>query len=187
MLKILLLLFIVVPLVELTLLLKLADATTWEFTLGLVILTGVLGTLLARTQGWRTWQQIQQQLAAGQLPGDSILDAMLILVAGALLLTPGMLTDAFGLTLLVPFTRRLYRNWLKRRFRGSIQIRPTTRWEDSSGESEIIDSYVVDRTERADEDNRAKRSSAEGTAPRAPGTEDTTAKRISPKGDDDDE
>ena len=81
--KILLLLFIVVPLVELTLLLKLADSTTWEFTLGLVILPGIFGTILARSQGWRTWRQIQKQLSAGQLPGDSIVDALLILVAGA--------------------------------------------------------------------------------------------------------
>ena len=74
----LLLLFIVVPFVELALLLKLAEITSWLHTLLLVIVTGVLGTWLARSQGVRTYRKIQQSLSAGQMPTDSLLDAAMI-------------------------------------------------------------------------------------------------------------
>ncbi len=93
MLLILLLLFIFVPLVELALLLYLADTTSWQLTLGLVVATGVFGTALARSQGWRAWSRIRDELAAGRMPAEPLLDAVLIFVAGALLLTPGILTD----------------------------------------------------------------------------------------------
>lgn len=118
----LLVLFIVVPYVELTLLLALADATNWVVALGLVVLTGIVGAMLARAQGGSVWQRIRTELADGQLPAESLLDGALILVAAALLVTPGMLTDAFGLSLLVPYFRRFYRlalvRWFRRRFHG---------------------------------------------------------------------
>ena len=101
-------LFILVPLVELALLLYLADASSWQFTLLLVIATGVIGTLLAREQGWRTWTRIRDELAAGRMPADSLLDGVLIFIAGALLLTPGVLTDLLGISLLVPWCRACY-------------------------------------------------------------------------------
>ena len=115
----LLFLFIVVPLVELTLLLTIAKYTSVTFTLGMVLVTGVVGSILARSQGWAAYRRIHQEVAGGTLPKESLLDALMILVAGMLLVTPGVITDLFGLSLLIPPCRRLYRqwaaNWIRRR------------------------------------------------------------------------
>ncbi len=141
----LLLLFIAVPFVELAILLYLAELTDWKFTLALVIVTGFVGTWLARSQGFRTYWRIQQELASGRLPGDSLLDAVMIFVAGALLLTPGILTDIFGITLLIPFCRAYYRRRLVSWFKSHFTIRAVPQGVGRPlGKSEVIDSYVVD-------------------------------------------
>ena len=119
-----LLVLIVVPLVELTLLMVLADWTNWQTALALVLVTGVAGGLLIRHQGWRTLSRIQSELAAGQMPADALLDGVLILAAGVLLLTPGILTDLIGLFLLIPASRQLVKAYLGRRFRA--RFRSTT-------------------------------------------------------------
>ncbi|MHC4800030.1 MAG: FxsA family protein, partial [Planctomycetota bacterium] len=79
--------------------------------------TGIIGAWLARHEGLRTLTHIRSQLAAGQLPGDQMIDALLILVAGALLVTPGVVTDAIGFLLLIPPARAWVRNHLKKRFK----------------------------------------------------------------------
>ena len=139
----LLVLFVVVPLIELWLLLLLADYTEWYIALLVVIATGVVGTLLARSQGWRTFRRIQTEMSEGQLPTEALMDAAMIFCAGALLLTPGMLTDAFGMSLLLPFCRRWYRRrlmvWIRRHFKVEA-ITPA----EPVGRSKIVDSYVVD-------------------------------------------
>jgi UPF0716 protein FxsA len=147
----LLLLFIVVPFVELALLLKLAELTGWWHTLLLVIATGVVGTWLARSQGLRTYRKIQQSLAAGQMPADSLLDAAMIFVAGALLLTPGILTDLLGFSLLFPPTRKLYRGWLVKRFKARFTMHTSFRTGEPQQESEVIDSYVVEHRSETDD------------------------------------
>lgn len=148
----LLLLFILVPLVELVLLLYLADVLGWQHTLLLVIATGVAGTLLARSQGWRTWVRIRTELAAGQMPTESLLDAVLIFVAGALLLTPGILTDALGISLLVPWCRAGYRRrlvaWFKSRF--TIRTAGAGARNSPAERHEVIDSYVIGQEEKDD-------------------------------------
>jgi UPF0716 protein FxsA len=143
----LLVLFTVVPLVELALLLYLAELTDWRFTLGLVIVTGLIGTVLARREGFRTYRVIRQELAAGRIPGASMFDAVMIFIAGALLLTPGILTDAFGFTLLLPPCRAYYRRRLIAWFRSHF----TVFTDLSAGNGgyvrgrEVIDSHVVNR------------------------------------------
>ncbi len=112
----LLLLFTVVPMVELVLLLVLADHTSWYFTVALVLVTGIVGAALARWQGLRCVHRLQQQAAAGQVPADPLMDGLMILVAGALLVTPGVLTDLVGFALLAPpvrgaLKRRARRHW----------------------------------------------------------------------------
>ena len=144
----LLLLFILVPFVELWLLLWLADQTSWRHTLVLVIVTGIVGSLLARSQGWRTYTKLQRELAEGHMPGESLVDALMIFVAGALLLTPGILTDAFGLSLLIPFCRRFYRRKLVASFKSRFtlhQIAPG-QWTATSGRDNVVDCDVVDRS-----------------------------------------
>lgn len=139
-----------VPLVELTLLLWLAQYEGWLVTLGIVLFTGILGTLLARSQGFSTWQKIQSQMASGQMPGSAMADAAMIFAAGALLMTPGLLTDAFGFALLIPPCRE----WMKKRFlswaKSKFHIQATTTvdgethtYTSSPGRSEVVDSYVV--------------------------------------------
>ena len=104
----LLLLFVGVPLVELVLLVRIGEAIGFWPTVALVMATGVLGAALARAQGVATWARFRRTLAGGGMPGRELVEGALILVAGAVLLTPGILTDAAGFLLLVPpFRRRL--------------------------------------------------------------------------------
>jgi len=115
----LLLLFTVVPLVELWLLFAISSRTSPLFTIGLVVATGFLGAALARRQGWQAWLRIQQQLAQGQPPTNALVDGVLIILAAAVLITPGVLTDLVGFALLVPSIRATLRSrlasWLKTR------------------------------------------------------------------------
>jgi len=112
----LLLLFTLVPLIELSLLIELGRRINVGPTVALVIVTGVIGAALARHEGLRTLRNIQSDLGARRLPGDRMIDALLILIAGALLVTPGIITDAIGFGLLIPPARAVVRNHLKRRF-----------------------------------------------------------------------
>ncbi|MEM1271938.1 MAG: FxsA family protein, partial [Bacteroidota bacterium] len=93
----LLLLFVVVPLVELVLLIELGERIGFLNTVLLVFATGILGSSLARSQGMKLFRDVQTQLGAGRSPNDALIDGLIILVCGALLLTPGVLTDVFGL------------------------------------------------------------------------------------------
>ena len=140
----LLLLFITVPLVELILLLWLAKKTDPLFTLMLVIVTGIVGAWLARVQGWRTYRRIQQELSKGRMPTESLWDAVMIFVAGAFLLTPGVLTDLFGLSLLVPACRRYYQRRLVEWVKSNVTVQ-TYPPRTSPPTDQIIDSYVIDR------------------------------------------
>ena len=110
----LLVLFVFVPLVEFYILFQLATWTDFRTTVALVIVTGVLGAWLAKRQGLSTLLKIQRDLSEGRLPGQAMMDGAMILVAGALLLTPGILTDLFGFSLLMPPCRSCYRKLLLR-------------------------------------------------------------------------
>ena len=117
----LLLLFTVLPVLELWLLLALGGAWGVGPTIGLVLVTGVLGAALARWQGFRALWRIRSELTSGRSPTDALLDGALILVAGAVLVTPGVITDAIGFALLAPMTRsgvkQLLRWWFARAVR----------------------------------------------------------------------
>ncbi|MHC4883840.1 MAG: FxsA family protein [Planctomycetota bacterium] len=111
----LLLLFIVVPLVELTLLFRLADVIGGGATVLLVILTGIVGSHLVRRQGTEVLRLIQSDLQEGKMPADRIFSGLLILLGGAFLITPGVLTDVVGFLLMVPGNRRFIISRLKER------------------------------------------------------------------------
>jgi UPF0716 protein FxsA len=111
------LLFVVVPVVELMLLVRLGQIVGLMPTLALVLLTGFTGAWLARAEGMRVFFQFQRELASGRLPGQAMLDGISVLVGGAFLLTPGVLTDFVGLSLLFPPTRR----WLQSRARKRLE------------------------------------------------------------------
>lgn len=115
----LLVLFTTVPLIELALLLWIGRHIGVLPTVLLIFVTGALGATLARHQGLTTWRRFQAASAAGRLPGQELVEGLLILLAGAVLLTPGVLTDAAGFLLLVPSVRR----WVVRRARAGLQTR----------------------------------------------------------------
>ncbi|MFW5843112.1 MAG: FxsA family protein [Spirochaetota bacterium] len=123
----LLLLFTAIPLVELYLLIEIGRWLGALPTIGIVLVTGALGAYLARMQGSSVWLQIQRKMEIGIFPGDEMIDGLLIVVAGALLITPGILTDLFGFGVLFPVTRVPIREWVKRRLsrmmdRGDVHI-----------------------------------------------------------------
>lgn len=115
----LLLLFTTVPLVELALLLWIGARIGVLPTVVLILVTGVAGAALARHQGLAAWRRFQRALAEGRLPGREVVEGLLILLAGAVLLTPGVLTDAAGFLLLVPPVRR----WIVRRAEARLRTR----------------------------------------------------------------
>ncbi len=137
-------LIILLPLVELALLLALGKYVGIEFTLGFVVLSGILGVAVLRFQSWQTWRSVQQSLAQGELPAESLADRLMLLLAGVLLIAPGVLTDIVGLTLLVPVCRRFYRHWLMAWFRRRVEVRFGKAGSlRDAGRPEVIDSYVV--------------------------------------------
>jgi len=106
----LLLLFTVVPALELFLLIQLGRYVGFWPTAALVLGTGVVGAWLARREGLKVLRAVNTEMAEGRMPTDHLLDGLLILLAGAVLLTPGLLTDAVGFVLLAPPGRRVIRN-----------------------------------------------------------------------------
>ena len=115
------LLFTAVPLLELYLLGKLAQYMGLGTTIALVLVTGVLGASLARVQGRQVLRDWQASLARGEVPQSGVTDALLVVVGGVLLITPGVLTDAVGLSLLLPPPRRLIGRMLVAYFRRKIE------------------------------------------------------------------
>lgn len=107
--------FTLIPVSEIYILITIGGQIGILPSIGLVILTGIVGASLARSQGLQTLGRIRDSFQQGVVPGEELLNALLIAIAGIVLLTPGFLTDAAGLFLLIPATRTLCREWLKRR------------------------------------------------------------------------
>ncbi len=123
----LLLLFIIVPAVELALLIEIGGRIGTLATLGIIAGTGLLGAALARHQGMGILKTIRQEMNAGRLPATSMIDGIMVLLAGAVLMTPGILTDALGFLILIPLTRKWIRvalwNWLQNAIQtGRVQV-----------------------------------------------------------------
>ena len=107
--------FTIIPVSEIYILIAIGGQIGILPSIGLVILTGLVGASLARSQGLKTLGRIRDSFQQGVVPGEELLNALLIAIAGIVLLTPGFLTDAVGLFLLIPTTQALCREWLKRR------------------------------------------------------------------------
>ena len=113
------LLFTILPSFELWLLFQVKEQLGLLETLWLVILTGIVGASMAKRQGLMVIQDLQEQSKKGIPPTQTLVEGVLVLVGGVLLVTPGILTDAFGFSLIIPFTRRLWapavRSWFGKR------------------------------------------------------------------------
>jgi UPF0716 protein FxsA len=124
---------LVVPIAELWVIVQVAQGVGVAPTLGLLVLVSVAGAWLLKQQGLATWRRLQETMRSGRMPTREVTDGALILLGGALLLTPGFISDATGLVLLVPFTRavvkaasrRLLGRYARRRWGGGTAVYET--------------------------------------------------------------
>jgi UPF0716 protein FxsA len=147
------LLFIVLPFVEILILVRIGMATTFWVPIAIVIVTGVVGTALARREGWKVLERMREDVRIGQMPADSLIDAFLVLLAGILFVLPGVLTDIVGIALLFPPSRALVKRgvaaWFKRNVELHVGRIRGGSWPDADGpvspdHDKIIDARVID-------------------------------------------
>jgi UPF0716 protein FxsA len=108
--------FTIIPFLEIALLIKLGGQIGVLNTLMIVIITALVGAQLARRQGVSTMLKVREAMNRGEVPAEEMMDAMIIFIAGILLLTPGFITDAAGILLLIPATRNAFKRWLRVKF-----------------------------------------------------------------------
>jgi UPF0716 protein FxsA len=116
-------LFIVLPLAELYVILKVGDAIGWQWTILILAADSVIGSLLLRSQGRAAWRRLNDALAAGRMPHREVQDGVLVVFGGAFLITPGFITDIIGLLLLLPPTRPLVRRLVMRALTRRVEKR----------------------------------------------------------------
>ena len=104
--------FTIIPVLELFILIEVGSYLGALNTIMVVIVTGFVGAYLARLQGFQTMNRVRESLNRGEMPTEGLIDALLILLAGIVLLTPGFLTDIAGLLILLPQTRARFKVWL---------------------------------------------------------------------------
>jgi UPF0716 protein FxsA len=132
MLPVLVVLFILVPIAELAVIIEVGSLIGVWLTIALLIADSVLGSMLMRSQGRAAWRRFNAALVEGRPPAREVLDGVLVIFGGALLLTPGFITDVFGLAFLLPPTRAVLRRLLVRRFAlrmVSTVARPREPWD----------------------------------------------------------
>ena len=115
-------LFIVVPIAELYVIVQVGQLIGIWPTLALLLADAILGSMLLKHQGRSAWRRFNEALAQRRFPGKEVADGVLIIIGGALLLTPGFLTDIFGLLLLIPPTRAVARRLLRRLTIGRFMV-----------------------------------------------------------------
>src|ERR671928_981844 len=112
----LVLLFIVVPIAELWVIIQVGQAIGVLWTIVLLLADSIVGSMLMRSEGRAAWRRFREAVASGRLPAREVLDGVLVIFGGALLVTPGFISDILGLLLLLPPTRAIARGVLVRRF-----------------------------------------------------------------------
>jgi len=158
------LLFTVVPLVELYLLIAIGRILGPVPTIGLVLLTGALGAWFARLEGARVIRSWQEALARQELPKDGVIDGFLIFIGGVLLITPGILTDIAGLSMVMPPTRRVIarfvRAWFERQIAsGHVQVYASGYNVGGSRDQDVIEveGEVVEVVRKPDDHGRLEK------------------------------
>ncbi|MCK4943126.1 MAG: membrane protein FxsA [Candidatus Aminicenantes bacterium] len=142
----LLFLFVMVPLVELSILIKLGKYLGTLNTILIIILTGILGAAFARSQGAGIISRIRNSLNQGQIPGDELIQGLLILAGGLMLITPGFITDLLGFSLILPYSRK----WYARMFLSYIEKKI------KSGHWQKHDIHVNNSNDESEEDSNHK-------------------------------
>jgi UPF0716 protein FxsA len=118
----LVLLFIVVPIVEIYVIIQVGQAIGALWTIALLIADSILGSMLMRSQGRAAWRRFNATIGVGRVPAREVVDGALVIFGGALLLTPGFVTDVFGLLFLLPPTRAGIRRLLAKRFAARLVV-----------------------------------------------------------------
>jgi len=122
MLPLLVLLFVLVPIVELYVIIQVGEQIGALPTIAILVADSILGSVLLRSQRRGVWRRFNETLATGRAPAREVLDGVLVIFGGALLLTPGFVTDIFGAAFLLPPTRAVIRKGLVRRFAGRLIV-----------------------------------------------------------------
>lgn len=150
----LLMLFIFVPVIEIYVLIKAGQHIGTMNTVALIILTGIVGASLAKSQGAQIIYEVRGSLNRGQLPGRELLQGAMILTGGILLLTPGFITDLFGFTLLIPLSRSFYTgialDYFKKKFRTGQWQSTSHSTHDDDADDVIIDHPKIDESSPED-------------------------------------
>lgn len=129
------LILVLVPIIELVLLYQLLERAGLFYALLLVLGTGVIGISLAKRQGMQAWKSVHTQMAGAQNPSQEIMNGVMILIAGAFLMTPGMITDTIGFLLLVPAIRRHVGTFAVRWFKTrTVRTFQASVWTTTSGD-----------------------------------------------------
>ncbi|HET6626827.1 MAG TPA: FxsA family protein [Nocardioidaceae bacterium] len=141
---VLVVLFVVVPLVEIYILIQIGQEIGVWWTIALLIADSILGSYLIKREGSRAWQALREALQSHRMPAKELADGALILVGGTLLLTPGFVSDVFGFFCILPFTRpvarRILTEFITRKFLGG----PRSRTRPRPGPDSVVRGEVVD-------------------------------------------
>ncbi len=153
---------LLIPLLEIATIVLVGQAVGPWWTFGALIALSVLGAWLVHREGRRTWHRLREALRRGQTPAKEVTDAALVLVGGAMLLTPGFLTDALGLFFVLPLTRPITRIWLQTVVAGRLlgqwsstgtstsSGRSTTGRPARSGGADVIEGEIVSDEDEPD-------------------------------------
>src|SRR3954464_2794509 len=137
--------FILVPLVEIYVIIQVGQAIGAWWTILLLVLDSIFGTWLIRHEGARAWEALRQALDSGRMPASELADGALILIGGTLMLAPGFVTDAFGILLILPFTRPIARRVLTRVVsRRLVVLAPDARRPGPGSQGPVVQGEVVD-------------------------------------------
>jgi UPF0716 protein FxsA len=129
-------LFIVIPAIEVAILIKIGTVIGFWPTLFLQLGIGILGAFLAKMEGLFVWRRIALELQSGRIPADALINAFLIFAAGIIMVTPGLLTDLVAYALLIPWTRNLFKRWLRKRFKKMVRGGEKRDYIDITGRSD---------------------------------------------------
>lgn len=116
-----LILFVIIPVTELYILIEVGKRIGSLTTISIIIFTGILGAYLVKNQGFMILKKIQNDLNDGIMPGDSLIQGVIILAGGILLLTPGFVTDTVGFIFLIPASRNVIKKYLLKWLKGKIE------------------------------------------------------------------
>ena len=153
----LLVIFIVVPLAELYLILEVGQAIGAPLTILILAVDSIVGWLLLKSQGRAVWRRFNETMAAGKMPHREVLDGVMVIFGGAFLITPGFITDVFGILLLLPPSRYVIRRFLVRVLGGRVAIgvagaatrgRPRGGFDVEGTATEVDQDHLEPRTPR---------------------------------------